>query len=275
MKKRLTFFILTVIHFHSFAQSFPEASLLSHSQRWKIKPHRNMLGIAKPEFGPYATAAFEKLDSPVLRKRTRLGTFVGGDISSEGWDWDISKYETLEKRKAYRMIVAASTDTTEMLFSIYRISKEKRLTIFGDLISSNDEGKNITLNFKTNISGILITDSSVTSRFLMYDSIASHDKSHEENKPRLTGWYLLTGNDSIFTEPVIIQIGSPVKKFYLEMQKGIYVNDGKGNNIAALQFGQAGNLSNPFIAWIRNDIEPARQHAIASLFALVVNVLVR
>ncbi|MBN8787877.1 MAG: hypothetical protein J0I84_12360 [Terrimonas sp.] len=270
MKKRLCVFILCITHFSLFSQAFPpDAELLAHSQKWKIKLHRPMFGMAKPELGPYITTNFEKLDSPVLRKRIKESSYIGGEGNfSGGWDWDISRYETVEKRKAYRMIVVAETDSTEMLFSIYRISQEKNLTFLGELLSKNDEGKNVTLGFKTNISGILATGVGLPLRFLIYDSTVNNNNSYPGNKERITGWYLLTGNDSLYTEPVM----TPGKVF---SDQGVFVKDGKDKRIAALKFGVAGNLSFPYYAWIRNDIEPDRQHAIASLFALMVSVLVK
>ena len=69
------------------------------------------------------------------------------------------------------------------------------------------------------------------------------------------------------------QVGNPGEKYSWEWQKGIFVNDARGNHIAALKFGTVGDLSNPFYAWIRKDAEPALQHAIASLFALTIGAI--
>jgi hypothetical protein len=65
-------------------------------------------------------------------------------------------------------------------------------------------------------------------------------------------------------------MGSPGNKFFLEWQTGIFVNNTKGKHIAALKFGTPGDLSNPFYTWIRNDIDKSQQHAIASVFALLI-----
>ena len=64
--------------------------------------------MAKPEFGPYTTTVVEKLDSPVMRRTTKEGSYSGVGISSDNWDWDFSKYEMVEKKKAYRAM--AGTD---------------------------------------------------------------------------------------------------------------------------------------------------------------------
>ena len=78
-------------------------------------------------------------------------------ISSEGWDWDISKFETVEKKKFYRMLVTKDADTAELLFSIYSVAVEKNQTFLGKMLSKNDEGKNATLSYKKNIAGIIVT----------------------------------------------------------------------------------------------------------------------
>jgi hypothetical protein len=252
-----------------------DSTLEANSEKWKVKPHKGMFGKAKPEIGPYITIDVEKLDSPVLRKRTKEGSYSEAVvISSEGWDWDFSKYETIEKRKAYRMLVAKEADTTELLFSAYRVSKEKNLTFLGDLMSKNDEGKNQVLAFKLNISGIMATPyDSIPWRFFMEDSFSKKREMPPFEITRISRWYLITGNDSLYTEPIMHQTGSPGDKYFWEWQRGIFVSNSKGNRIAALKFGQVGDLSNPFYTWIRRDLEIAQQHAIASLVALLIGVM--
>ena len=84
---------------HAFCQknkSKPlDSALEANSEKWKVKLHKGMFGMANPEFGPFSTD-FEKLDSTVLRKRTKEGSYSGASISSDSWDWDFSKYETVE-----------------------------------------------------------------------------------------------------------------------------------------------------------------------------------
>ena len=84
-----------------------------------------MFGMAKPEFGPYTTIDLTNSTLLFCAKRTKEGSYTGASFSSEGWDWDFSKYETVEKRKAYSMTITGGADTAELLFSIYRISNEK------------------------------------------------------------------------------------------------------------------------------------------------------
>ena len=254
-----------------------DSALEANSEKWKVKLHKGMFGMAKPEFGPYATTDIEKLDSPVLNKRTKEGSYNGAIITSESWDWDFSKYQIVEKKKAFRMLIRKEADTTEVLFSVYSVSHDKQLTFFGDIMSKNDDGKNLTLGYKKNISGIMAAGiNSVPWRFFIEDTFSRSETAsgNFNDSKRLTRWYIITEDDSLFTEPIIQQVGKPGDKYSWEWQKGIFVSDAKRDRIAALKFGAAGDLSNPFYAWIRKDIQPAKQDAIASLFALLMTVYI-
>ena len=250
-----------------------DSVLEANSEKWKVRLHRGMFGMAKPEFGPFTTIDLDKVDSPVLRKRTKEGSYTAASyFSSEGWDWDFSKYETVEKRKAYRMLLAGASDTAELLFSIYRISNEKNLTFFGDLMSKNDEGKNLTLAYKANVSGFGATSyDSVPWRFFLEDSFGRKGEAIPSETTRSTSGYIITPGDSLFTEPIVNHVGSRDGNFFLEWQTGVFINSSKANHIAALKFGTPGDLSNPFYVWIRNDVSPPQQHAIAAVFSLLIS----
>jgi len=271
MKRHLCMIIFCVSYFYCSAQ-IRDTALLAHSDKWKVKLHRGMFGMAKPEFGPFTTNDIEKLDSPVLRKRTKEGSYTGASYSSEGWDWDFSKYQTVEKRKAYRMVLTGGSDTAELLFSFYRISNEKNLTFFGELMSKNDEGKNQPFADKTIVSGLGITSyDSLPWRFFLEDSFDRKEEAVPTQTTRFTSAYIITHDDSLFTEPILNSAGSRNGRFFLEWQTGVFINSSKSNHIAALKFGTPGDLSNPFLAWIRNDMVPSQQHAIASVFALLIS----
>jgi len=246
--------------------------LEAHSERWKIKLHRGMFGMAKPEFGPFSTIDLNKVDSPVLRKKKKEGSSMEASYSSgEGWDWDFSKYQTVEKRKAYNMLVGWGSDTAELLFSIDQVSHEKNLTFFGELMSKDDEGKNRILGYKTNVSGVGITSSdSLPWRFFIQDSFGTKEDV-APGVPRSTSFFLITQTDSLFTEPILSTIGLPGSKFSWERQTGVLVKTAKGEKLAALKFGTPGDLSNVSYAWIRNDLQKSQQHAIASVLALLIS----
>jgi hypothetical protein len=254
-------------------QGLLDPSLEAHSERWKVKQNRGLFGISKPEFGPYTTLDANKLDSPVLKKRTKDSTGTAVTISGEGWDWDISKYETVEKKKYYDMELTNALDTIQLFFSIYSISSQKSQTLAGELISKNDEGKNATLRYQKNISGVMITSPDSTPlRFFLEDYLST--KQTKDNtapkEPDITRGYILTGTDSLFTEAIINSFGKPSDMFYLKWQRGLYVKNSSGDNIAALKFS---DIENPFYAWIRNDLSKSEQHSIAALFAVLVAVM--
>jgi hypothetical protein len=248
-----------------------DSVLEANSEKWKVKLHRGMFGMAKPEFGPYTTIDLSKLDSPVLRKRTKEGSYIGASYSGQGWDWDFSKYQTIEKRKAYSMTITGGADTAELLFSIYRISNEKNLTFFGELMSKDDEGKNLTLAYKTIISGIGVTSyDSLPWRFFVEDSFSRMEEAVPSGTTRFTRGYIITPSDSLFTEPILSHMGSREGKFFFEWETGVFINGSNDKHIAALKFGTLGDPSNPFYTWIRGDIDKAQQHAIASVLALMI-----
>jgi hypothetical protein len=114
-----------------------DSALEANSEKWKVKTHKGF-GMGKPEFGPYNTIDIKKLDSPVFRKTTKEGSYSGATISSASWDWDFSKYEMVEKKKAFRISVSNGTDTAEMLFSFYRVSHDKRLSFFVEVMIKYD-----------------------------------------------------------------------------------------------------------------------------------------
>lgn len=245
-----------------------DSALEANSEKWKVKLNKG-LGLGKPEFGPYTTSGVEKTDSPVFKKRTKTGSYVGLTPSTYGlgWDWDFSKYETVEKAKAFRTIVAKETDTAQLLFSIYRISKEKNPTFFGELISGGNAPGGI-IGYKTIISGIIATSyDTVPWRFLIEDSFGRNETSDLTIKN--TSGYMVTGADSLYAEPIMTSYGTPGDKYFWQMQKGVFVNNTKGDRVAALKFGTQGNLSDPFFVWIRKDTEPVKQHVIASFFSLM------
>ena len=139
-------------------------------------------------------------------------------------------------------------------------------------MSKNDEGKNLTLGYKIIISGIGTTNyDSLPWRFFMEDSFGRQEGMVPQGTTRFTRGYIITADDSLFTEPFLNQIGSRNGKFFAEWQTGIFVNSTTGNHIAAVKFGTPGDLSNPFYAWIRNDISQSKQHVIASIFALLIS----
>ncbi len=244
-----------------------DSTLEANSEKWKVIQHSKLFEIAKPEFGPYTTLVAEKLDSPVVRKKSTDGSGGSVSISSEGWDWDISKFKTVEKKKFYRMAIGTGQDTIELEFYIRSVSTEKKQTFLGKMVSKNDEGKDATLGYQKNVEGVVFTaPDSTFCRFFIEDYLSTRQITRDnpgKGEP-ITRGYILIKDDSLFTEPVMKTIGNPhAKFFFMQWQTGIFINNTKEKHIAVLMFAE------PFFVRIRMDMDPKYKHAIAALFAVI------
>jgi ribosomal protein L19 len=274
------FYILTAAFLFcstiSFSQKNKEkpldSALEANSEKWKVKQHRALFGIAKPSFGTYITIDAIKLDSPVIRRKTKDRSATEISFSSQGWDLDISKFQTLEKKKIYMLKMATGTDTMEVMFAVHAISKEKSQSFAGKLLSKNDEGKDETLAYKKIISGIITTAfDSTYSKFYLEDHLSSKQTAERfSGKPSITQGYILTGKDSLFTEPIMHAVGKPTDKYFFEWQRGIFINSINDIHMAALKFSDG---QSPFYIWVRKDIETHAQQAIAALFSILIGTM--
>lgn len=245
-----------------------DSTLETNSEKWKVKEHKGIVGIAKPEFGPYTTLVAEKVDSPVIKKKTKDSS--GAEISYSDAGWDLSKYQTVEKKKFYRMILGSEQDTTELQFYIHSVSAERKQTVLGRMMNKNDEGTGAMLNYQKHIEGIILSgNESIQARFFIEDYVTSRQIEH--NNPQqynpTTHGYILIKNDSLFTEPVMQTFGNPKSNFFMQLQIGVFMNDVNGAHIALLQFG-----GEKFYIRIRRDIDGNRQDAVAAFFAAIIGV---
>ena len=55
----------------AYSRQNPDSLLLAHSEQWTAKPNKGLFGLSKPQFGPYTTTAVIKLDSPVIKQKTK------------------------------------------------------------------------------------------------------------------------------------------------------------------------------------------------------------
>jgi ribosomal protein L19 len=267
------FFFCSTISFSQKNKEKPlDSALEANSEKWKVKQHRPLFGIAKPSFGTYITIDAIKLDSPVIRRKTKDGSATEISFSSQGWDLDISKFQTLEKKKIYMLKMATGTDTMEVMFAVHAISKEKSQTFAGKLLSKNDEGKDEILAYKKIISGIITTRlDSAYSKFYLEDYLSTTQTAERfSEKPSITQGYILTGTDSLFTEPIMHAVGKPSDKYFFEWQRGIFINSTNDVRIAALKFTDG---QSPFYIWIRKDIEAHVQQSIAAFFSILIGTM--
>jgi hypothetical protein len=122
-----------------------DSTLEANSEKWKVKKHKGIFGLGKPEFGPFRTVVAEKLDSPVIRRKRKSS---GTEIFVSGGDWDISKQKTFEKKKFYRLTLAGEKDSIDIQFLVHTVSEEKQQTFLGKMLSKTDEGKTRHLPIK-------------------------------------------------------------------------------------------------------------------------------
>ncbi len=247
------FFFLTGI-----CQVNEDSILFARSEKWTVKQNKGLFGLSKPEFGNFTTIDVGKINSPVIKKKTKDGTALDYDISSAGVHIEQSKFLIIEKTKSYKLQLATNTDTTEAAFSISSISKEKRQTFMSKMLSKNNEGKDMTLSYDRDVQGIIIKtgiDSMQWEFFIENFTSASRATGGNYNSEvSISGGYLKNDRDSL----CILYSSSPTDL--------ILVN-ARGEHVAALKYKQK-----PLSIWIRNDIENSYQKAIAALFAVIIGI---
>ena len=77
-----------------YCQVNEDSVMLASSEKWNVKQNKGLFGLSKPAFGPYNTLNINKIDSPVIKKKTKDGKILDYDISSSGADMDQSKLLT-------------------------------------------------------------------------------------------------------------------------------------------------------------------------------------
>ncbi len=252
--------LILIVNKHiCFCQVNEDSAMLAHSETWQVKQNKGLFGLSKPDFGPYKTIEVIKLDSAVIKKKTKDSASFDAEFSGSGSsDFDQSKYMTIEKTKFYKLLLASSSDITKATFAIASISHEKRQTVLGKIMSKDDEGKNEVLSYKRDIYGIIIRDGdSIQWNFFIknFDAGLGQSGTPFFIAPSITGAWLKHGDDSIYT------------KTYSSFDSDILLVNQKGEHVAALAFKQ----KHPGI-WIRNDIDSAYQKTIAAFFAVFIAI---
>jgi len=131
--------------------------MVANSEKWSVKQNKGLFGLSKPEFGNFTTLDVVRINSPVIKKKTKDSSYFGLESTRSGFGIGQSKFLTIEKTKAYKLRLATDADTTEAIFSIASVSKEKRKTLLGRMLSRNDEGKDMTLSYDRDVPGIIKT----------------------------------------------------------------------------------------------------------------------
>src|SRR4051794_13645421 len=166
---------------HIFCQQNEDSILLARSEQWKVKQNKGMFGLAKPQFGPYTTTDIAKAGAQTTKKKTKEGSDISADISGEGVDFDQSKFLSILKTKNYKIQLATLTDTTNAVFAISSVSKEKRQTLFGKMISKNDEGKDEVLSYTRDVAGVITTSADEKPWIFCIDNYTSGSRTTAES----------------------------------------------------------------------------------------------
>lgn len=232
---------------NSFSQINQDDVLLANSDKWKVQQKKGLFGLSKPVFGDYTTLDIVKLDSGRMTKKTKDSSSLSFETSGhEGSDWDQSKFLTIKKNRIYKLLLASKVDTTKAIFSIASESKEKRQTFLGKMLSKNDEGKNEDLSFHRDIPGAIITgDNDISWQFFIGNFSGNY----------ISSGYLQNENDSLSMQ------------LYSSFDANLVLVNTDGAHLAALKFKEK-----PFYTWIRNDLKPSYQKAIAALFAVIIGI---
>jgi hypothetical protein len=239
-----------------FSQAQADSGLQVSYKRWDVKKHKGLFGLAKPHFGPYHTIAIYRLDSPV--HRTKIKDPDGGAISISGSEGiDITKQQTVEKRNHYKLQLGAEADTTEAVFVIASVSKERKQTILGRMLSKNEESSSTILSYNRDVSGVLTTRSDTALWQFFIDNFTSGSRQTEEQyrNASIAAVYLKNRNDSLYT-----------KDQYMGTSE-VTLYNGAAERLASLHY----NGKTPYIR-MHTGVKPACQHAIATLFAVIIAI---
>jgi hypothetical protein len=234
-----------------------DSVMVAKSEKLQIQQHKGLFGLSKPDFGSFTTLDVTRFDSAVTKKKTKDSSYFGFEISNEGTDIDLSKFMTIEKTKFYRLQLATNADTMEAVFSISSVSKEKRQTLLGKMLSKHDKGKDV-FSYNRDVAGIIKTGiDSMQWKFLI-ENFTSGSRVTGGNSfaaASISDGYLKNDNDSLYMQ------------IYSSFSADLILVNIKGEHIAALEFKQK-----PLHTWIRNDIGDAYRKAIAALFAVVISI---
>jgi hypothetical protein len=235
-----------------------DSVLLARSEKWEVKQNKGLFGLSKPAFASYITLEVTKVDSPVMKKKTKDSSYSDLEFSGDkGTELDLGKFMTIEKKKFYRLKLSDASDTTETVFAISSISHEKKKSFLGTILSKNGESTGATvLDYNRNVPGIIIADSSSWQFFI--ENFTSGSRQTEAQflpEASISGGYLKTKNDSLYMQ------------IYSSFAADIILVKPNGEHVAGLAFKQ----KHPAI-WIRHDIGASYQNAIATLFAVIIAI---
>lgn len=254
----LIFVVFLSICLHGICQGYEDSIMLAHSMPSKIEPKKELVGLSKPSFGNFTTLSVSKMDSGFHKKKVKDSSSFDLELGNGENDMDQSKYMTIQKIKWYQLLLASDSGTTNVTFAIASVSKEKRQTFLGKMLSRNDEGKDQVLNYYRDVPGLIsVNDNSAPWEFLITNfTSGSRLVGGFTVAPSISSGYLKNENDSLGMQ------------IYSSFSADIVLVNRSGEHLAAIKFKQK-----PFFTWIRNDINKEYRNAIAGLFAVMISII--
>lgn len=242
---------------HALCQGYEDSVMIANSMQLKIEPKKGLFGLSKPTFGNFTTLSVNKMDSGFHKKKTKDSSSFELELGGGEHDMDQMKYMTIQKTKWYKLLLASDSGTTSAVFAISSVSKEKKQTFLGKILSKNDEGKDEVLHYSRDVPGFISADGNDTWQFLL----ANFSKgSGQSGYPFISGASISSGYLKSEVDSLRMQI-------YSSFSADLVLINGKGDHVAALKFKQK-----PFYTWIRNDIDKNYRNAIAGLFAVIISI---
>ena len=242
---------------HIFGQVNEDSVMLANSEQWKVAQKKGLFGLSKPSFGNFTTLTVSKMDSGFYKKKIKDSSSFNLELGGGENDMDQSKYMTIQKTKWYKLMLAADTATTSATFSIASVSKEKKQTLLGKMLSKNDEGKDEELSYRRDVPGFISTGGNAASwQFLIHDfTRGSGQTGFSFGAASISSGYLQNESDSLYMQ------------LYSSFAADLVLVNRNGEHVAALKFKQK-----PLGAWIRNDLDSSHRDAIAALFAVIIAI---
>jgi hypothetical protein len=229
--------------------------LKQNSEPWGVSKKSNPLGFGMPSFGPYSTTLAEKMDSAVLRTKTKIGkeTSIGLsdnlNVGAGNSPLAFNQYKIVDfsKTKFGELRLANSSDTTRAVFAVGILQREARKTVLGHLFGNQDESSSSTLAYNRDIAGTITTDT------LDWDfNINGYDQSGI-----FRSGYLALGQEEYLLE---YKQGTGFKREAI-------LKTGSGEYVANLDF----SFSDTILR-IRKKLDPMTEQAIAAFYAVLLSV---
>ncbi len=235
-------------------QSIEDSIMIANSEKWNVDYKKGILTLTQTGSDQTFTMNLIKLDSGKIKQRKKESTDI--EFSGSG-GLDQSKYMTIKKSRLYKLQSGTNENSTEALFAIADVSKEKRETFLGKILSKNNEGKDEVISSTSNIYGTIKRNNSAIVWKFSLDNLSANNMGNEELPfiilPPPQG-FLNSEKDSLFFERASFKADAVL----------VYIN---GDHIGAVKF-----KKKPFTMWVRKDIDNSLQDAIAVLFGVMIGM---